>query len=182
VKQGQRLMPINSGQLRTDLSRAYGEHYAAVLDFAQPRFMGWVCTGVLDGIDARAQAAPNSDIAAKHRRLMELLRDRRLVDSGEFRDEFTRLYREAEQIVFPASTAFVAHSLTLTNWTRNWSLAQVDLGKLRALDLKAHDDPTFRDYVDKLCGHLPVLAAAPRTVLLPVRPFVRPMQKARGAR
>ena len=154
-------MPIDPRQVRTDLSRAYGRHYAAVLKFARPRMMGWVCIDVLNGIDALAQANPASPIVARHRRLIELLLDEHLVASEPLRKEYTQLYREAEAIAFPAATAFVAHSQALSDWTRNWSLARVKLDRLRALDLKAHDDPTFKEYIDEMLGKLPVLTAAP---------------------
>ncbi len=154
-------MPIHPHQLKTDLSRAYGTHYAAVLEFAQRRMMGWVCTEVLDEIDTRARANHASRIGVLHRRLIDLLLNKELVESEPLREEFTKLYREAEQIVFPAATAFVGHSQALQAWTRNWSLARIDLNRLRGIDLKAHEDPTFKEYVGEMLTKLPELAAAP---------------------
>src|ERR1700692_3412303 len=91
LKRRRRPMPTDPRHLTTVLTQAYGARHSAVLKFAQPRIMGWVCIEVLDGIDARARADPASPIAAKHRRLLELLGGGQLVESAPLRDEFTQL-------------------------------------------------------------------------------------------
>jgi hypothetical protein len=154
-------MPNYPRSPKTDLSRSYAAYQRGGFNLIKPSFMPWIDVGVLDAIEGFARAKAASLVAAIHHRLMELLADQQLFHSESLREEFKEAYQKAEQIVFPAATLFLAHSQALTSWTRNYSLAHVNLDRLRMLDLKAHDDSTFREYIDDLRGHLPALAAAP---------------------
>lgn len=152
---------IDPRTLRTDLSRAYGAYNVAVRQSVQPQIMGWVSFEVLDGIATIATVAKNVQVAALHGRLLTLLGDPNLAASDQLRDDFKKEYEKAQAIVFPAATAFVAHSQALTAWTRNHNLVTTDLNRLRNIDLKAHTDPAFAEYVDKMVAILPALTAAP---------------------
>jgi hypothetical protein len=123
--------------------------------------MGWLCLDVLDGIAALAAADSSSQVGTLHARLLRLLANPVLASDAALRDEFQKVYREAEALAFPAATAFVAQAQALSNWTRNHNLVLADLKRLRNLDLEAHRDPTFREYVKQLCAILPDLASAP---------------------
>jgi hypothetical protein len=112
--------PRDPRQLTTHLSRAYAAYNRAVKASVQPQIMGWVDIEVLDGIEAPALQDPRSKIA-------------QLMNSPPLRDEFRNVYREAEQIAFPAATAFVAQAQALTDWTRNHSLMVADIGPLDRL-------------------------------------------------
>jgi hypothetical protein len=148
--------------LKTALSRAYGAYHRAVRASVRPQMMGWVCTDVLDGIDTLATTNPASPVVLRHQRLTSLLADQQqLFESKSLRDEFKRVYDEAEAITFPAATAYKEHSQYLQKWTRNWSLVWVRLDRLRALDLKAHSDPTFAQYISDMKARLPDIADAP---------------------
>jgi hypothetical protein len=153
--------PFDPRQLQTSLSRAYGTYYLTVRASIQPRIMGWVCSEVLDGIETLAVADSASQIADLHRQLMALLTDDRLPESEPLRADFKRLYGEAEAIAFPATTTFIAHAQELTSWTRNLNIVTADLGRLRALDLLAHSDPTFKAYINGISAKLGDAAAAP---------------------
>ena len=152
---------IDARQLRTDLSRAYRAYNNAVRASVQPQIMGWVCLEVLDGIETLAATDRSSRIAALHAQLLKLLADSNLVTSVPLRDEFRKVYCEAEELAFPATTVFVAHAQALTDWTRNLNLITADPSRLRAIDLKAHTDPTFGKYVTKICEILPDVGSAP---------------------
>jgi hypothetical protein len=114
--------------------------------------MGWVEIDVLDGIEALALKDLKSKIAGLHKRLSELLADAQLMNSAPLRDAFKAAYRDAEQIAFPAATAFVAQAQILTDWTRNLNLTVADIARLRGLDRAAHADPIYKDYVDAICA------------------------------
>jgi hypothetical protein len=153
---------LDPRRLKTDLSRAYAGYHSAVRASVAPHMMGWVDLEVLDGIDELARAQANSRLAVLHRRLSELLQDRNLlVESLPLRKEFKRLYKEAEPIAFPATTAYVANTQALTDWTSNHSLVVADIARLRGLDRAAHGDPIYRVYVKAICDILPEAANAP---------------------
>ena len=127
--------------------------------------MGWVRFEVFDGIETLAAAQPGSRVASLHQRLIELLGDANvLMNSEPLRVEFKSTYREAEQIVYPATSAFIAHQQALHGWTQNYSLMAVNRERLEELDLAAHRDPIYRPYIQKLCARLPDIAAAPSGV------------------
>jgi len=126
--------------------------------------MGWVEIDVLDGIEALALKDLKSKIAGLHKRLSELLANAQLMNSAPLRDAFKAAYRDAEQIAFPAATAFVAQAQILTDWTRNLNLTVADIARLRGLDRAAHADPIYKDYVDAICAILPDVAAAPNVI------------------
>jgi hypothetical protein len=124
--------------------------------------MRWIDLEVLDGIETSVRRDANSNIVGQHRRLAELLSDATLAESEALRDEFHRVYREAEALVFPASTAYVKHCQALSDWTNNFDLITVDLARLRAVDLAAHEDETFRSYAAQMKGVLPKVDVAPK--------------------
>jgi hypothetical protein len=139
------MAPLDPRQLATTLSRAYAAYYGAVRASVQPLVMGWIEIEVLDGIERLAASQPSSHLATLHQRLNDLLAHANaLMNSEALRDEFKQAYREAEQIVFAAATAFVAHAQALSDWTRNFNLVVADVARLRALDLAAHRDPVFK--------------------------------------
>jgi hypothetical protein len=152
---------IDPRTLASDLSRAYGAYNVAVRQSVQPQIMGWVSLEVLDGIATIAAAGKNAQVATLHGRLLALLADPNLAGSAQLRDHFKMDYKEAEALAFPAATAFVAHSQMLTTWTSNHNLVATDLKRLRNIDLKAHADPAYTGYVDKMVAILPALTAAP---------------------
>jgi hypothetical protein len=156
--------PRDPRQLTTDLSRAYGAYNRAVRVSVQPQIMGWVEIDVLDGIEALALKDLKSKIAGLHKRLSELLAEAQLMNSAPLRDAFKAAYRDAEQIAFPAATAFVAQAQILTDWMRNLNLTVADIARLRGLDRAAHADPIYKDYVDAICAILPDVAAAPNVI------------------
>lgn len=154
--------PFDPRQLKTALSRAYYAYNGAVKGTVQPQIMGWVRFEVFDGIEKLAEAQPGSRVPALHQRLIQLLGDANaLMNSEPLREEFKRVYREAEQIVYPATSAFIAHQQALISWTRNFSLMVVDRERLEELDLAAHRDPIYKPYIATLCARLPDIAAAP---------------------
>ena len=136
--------PRDPRQLTTGLSRAYGAYNGAVRVSVQPQVMGWVEIKILDGIEALALKDAKPKIAGLHKRLAELLADAQLMNSAPLREEFKAAYRDAEQIAFPAATAFVAQAQAFTDWTRNLNLMVADIARLRGLDRAAHADRSIR--------------------------------------
>lgn len=156
------MSPFDPRQLKTALSRAYYAYNGAVRGSVQPKIMGWVRFEVFDGIEALAAAQPGSRIAALHQHLMQLLADgTALMNSEELRNDFKRVYQEADQIVYPATSAFIAHQQALSSLTQNYSLMAVDRARLEELDLAAHHDPIYKAYIESLRARLPDIAAAP---------------------
>ncbi len=152
-------------QPSTDLGRAYCVYTRRIRDSIQPQLMTGIDTEVLDGIGELARVGRNSQIAIAHARLMTLFDDPRLPSSDDLRGEVQEVYRKAEQLTFPASTAYVAQSQALSGWTRNHSLTSVDLTRLRSLDLMSHSDPTIKTFVTDMTARLAAVTSPPDAVL-----------------
>jgi len=149
---------------RSALGRAYWNHHQRVVASIQRQIMGWVRVDVLDGIEARAAAAPVSKLAEVHRELLRLLNAEGSATDPALRDAFKALYDEAQTLTFPTTVVYLRHIHALNEWTRNMSLATVDLDLLQKIDLTAHDDPTFSGFAAQMRAKLNEITSPPDVV------------------
>ena len=139
------------------LGRAYWAHHDRVIKQTQPKIMGWVSINVLEGIERFAGDNPDSLVAQMHREMIAVIGPDATADDPEVVSRFGDLYRDASNIVFPASNAFLAASHAVGELTHSHSLAAVDLATLQVIDLEAHVNPvldTFRNDLKSRLGQV----------------------------
>ena len=155
----------NQCKSATDLTRAFCAYKIGVRHSIQPQLMDWIETDILDGIEHLARENRLSRLTALHAQLMDLLGKLAISTTEQLRSDFETVYREAEQLAFRASSAYVKQTQSLTSWTRNHSLASVDLKRLRALDIRSHSDPTVNTFVVDMSARLSGVVSPPDVIL-----------------
>lgn len=136
-------------------------HRGRVVIEMEPLILGQVEEAVLNGIEARAERETLGQIAALHRELVGLLQ---LPDLHRRKDDLDRaaeVYAEARRLTFPALTALGGQLQALSGLTTNVSLNAVERDVLREIDLLAHEDPTFHNFVDDMVAKLKGITAPP---------------------
>lgn len=146
-----------------DLGRAYWAHHSRLLSILRPRFLNWVSISVLEGIEQRAKVDEGSRISNLHSTLMDMLSSKDFSDEAD-QKKFRAVYEEADALTHPAAVAFLKHAHAINDLTRNHSLVSVDLEILRAIDLLAHDDPTYKDFVLELMAKVSDKVPTPNIV------------------
>ncbi|MEA3017570.1 MAG: hypothetical protein QOI38_2292 [Sphingomonadales bacterium] len=136
-------------------------HRMRVSAEAQPAMLGQVEGAILDGIESRAVRDPAGRIADLHRDFIALLKLRDLQHRPDDLSRAGDLYEEALGLTFPATSAFIAHSQGLTGLSSNVSLDAVEHDVLREIDLSAHEDPTYRAFVDGMIAILKAVKSPP---------------------
>ncbi|MBB4360628.1 hypothetical protein GGD66_008144 [Bradyrhizobium sp. CIR48] len=157
------LFGLKKTSLTSNLNKAFANYHVQQIKAQRARFLSWIELDVMDGIEALVSIDGNSPAVPAYKRMMELFQDAGLGDSSALQAELQQRYKEAEAIAFPASIAFTAHAQALSSWTRNFSLVQIDPMRLRALDIAAHRDLTFKSYVSKICDRIGDAVNAPNT-------------------
>jgi hypothetical protein len=123
--------------------------------------MGFVDLEVLDALERLAEKARDPQLVEIYNDLVTRLSDPELVYSNELRGQFERAYRDASEMAFPATTAFLKQCDALSGLTSNVSLDAVDLKTLRVIDEHAHSDFDFATFVDQLCRKLGEVTSPP---------------------
>ncbi len=156
-------MPPRSTKPST-IWQAYRHYRGRVTQSVQPAILGEFEEAVLEGIEARAAEDPGGKIAAAHADLLALLRQPNLHTDEAGLASTRALYNVARRATYPASAAFTDHAQGLSGLTNNSSMTEVDSDLLRALDLLAHDDPAYKDFVDQMVAKLAQVRSAPDIV------------------
>jgi hypothetical protein len=149
---------------KTEIGRAYWSFHQRTHAAVRPSFLPWVDADILEAFESRATIDPGGRVAAIHRDLMGQLANAPLAADETARDAFRALYMEAELLVFPATTGYLQHQHGLLDFTRNHSLASVDLEMLRKIDQIGHGDTDFDHYVRLLVARLGPGTASPDVV------------------
>ena len=144
--------------------RAYQDYRGRLTRSVQPAVLGEFEESILDGIEARAVQDPRGAVAASHAELLSLLgaADLHIDLAGLARAR--EIYDVARRATYPASAAYTDHAQGLSGLTYNASLTEVDGELLRVIDLLAHDDPTYKDFVDQMVAILAKIGSAPDIV------------------
>lgn len=145
--------------------QAYQQHRGRLNQSIQPAILGEFAEAVLDGIEKRAGQDPGGAIAAAHADLLALLGRADLHTDEAALARARSAYDVARRATYRASAAFTDHAQGLSGLTHNASMTEVDGELLRTIDLLAHDDPTYKDFVDQMvailakAGHAPDIVA-----------------------
>jgi hypothetical protein len=134
--------------------QAWQSHKERVFSEMRPLILSQFEEAVVDAIEARAMRDASGKIAALHRELISLLKLRDLHKRKDELDRASAVYKEARKLTFPAASAYTGHSQTLSGFTSNVSVDAVQLDVLREIDLLAHDDSTFRVFVNEMVAKL----------------------------
>ena len=134
-------MNTNPHNTKSRLGHAYLRHRARVMAEVQPKIMGHVELAVLDGIESFATDDPDGSVARMHEEMLQAIGlDVPAGNLGAVA-RFSGLYRDASELVFPATTAFLTVCDDLGEYSSSYSLSSIDLDTLRAVDLEAHSNP-----------------------------------------
>lgn len=144
--------------------QAYRNHHGRALRSVESAILGHFEEAVLDGVETRAGSDPGGKIAVAHRDLLAILQLPLLHASEPDLERARIAYAAARSATFPAASAFIHHSQSLTGLTHNASLSQVDLDLLREIDLVAHDDPTYATFVKDMVAMLAQAKSVPDIV------------------
>ena len=133
---------------KSRLGQAYLQHHRRVIAETQPKIMGHVTTAVLDGIESFATNNPNSPVAPMREEMLQAIGPDIPAGDPAAVARFSYLYKNASDLVFPATGAFLTACHDLNEYSSSHSLSSIDLDTLRAVDLEAHRHPildTFRN-------------------------------------
>ena len=139
---------------KSRLGQAYWQHHRRVIAETQPKIMGHVTTAVLDGIESFATRNPNSAVARMREEMLQAIGpDTPAGDPGAVA-RFSDLYKNASDLVFPATGAFLTACHDLNEYSSSHSLSSIDLDTLRAVDLEAHRNPILDMFRNDLKSRL----------------------------
>ena len=133
---------------KSQLGRAYWQHHARVMAETQPKIMGHIEMAVLEGIESFATDNPESPVAGMRQQMLQAIGPNTADGDPEAIERFSALYKDASDIVFPATSAYLAVCHTLNEYSTSLSLYSIELDILRAIDLEAHRNhilDTFRN-------------------------------------
>ena len=133
---------------KSQLGQAYWQHYSRVMDITQPKIMGDISITVLEGIESFATDNPMSSLYKIWKDMLDALGPDKPAGDPETVKRFRSLYKEASDIVFPATNAYLKVCHALNQISTSYSLSLIELDILQDTDLKAHCDSvldTFRN-------------------------------------
>ena len=143
---------------KSRLGQAYWQHHRRVIAEMQPKIMGHVRTGVLDDIESFATSNPNSAVARMREEMLQAIGpDIPAGDPGAVA-LFSDLYKNASDLVFPATGAFLTVCHDLNQYSSSHSLSSIDLDTLRAVDLEAHRNPILDTFRNDLKSRLEMIS------------------------
>ena len=111
------------------------------MDRVKPLIMDNLSIGVLEGIESFADDHPGSPVALLRREMLEAIEPGFPAGEAKSVEAFTAMYEKAEDIVFPATRAFLAVLQELDEYSASHSLSLIEEDYLRAVDLEAHSNP-----------------------------------------
>ena len=103
---------------------------------------------VLEGIESFATDNPESPVARMREEMLQAIGPDTLAGDPDSVKRFCDLYNDASDIVFPATSAYLAVCHALHEYSTSHSLYSIELDILRAVDLEAHRNQvlvTFRN-------------------------------------
>ena len=133
---------------KSHLGRAYWQHHARVMVETRSKIMGHVSIDALDGIESFVTENPDSPVARMHKEMMQAIGPDLPAGDPDAVERFNALYKDASDIVFPATSAYLAVCHALHEYSTSHSLSSIDLEILRAIDLEADRNQildTFRN-------------------------------------
>ena len=138
----------------SQLGQAYLEHYRRVIAETRPKLMDHVSPAVLDGIESFAINNPDSAVARMREEMLQAFApDVPAGDPGAVA-RFSDLHKNASDLVFPATGAFLRACHDLNAYSSSHSLYSIDLDTLQAVDLEAHDHPIVDSFRNDLKSRL----------------------------
>lgn len=146
--------PRDPRRTESVLGQAYSQHYERVMDRVRPMVMDDVSIRVLDGIEAFANDHPGSPVALLWQKMVEAIGPGIPAGEAAYVERFTALYKEAGDIVFPATGAFLAALHELSEYSASHSLSVIEEDFLRAVDLEAHGNPDLNRLREDLTSRL----------------------------
>ena len=135
---------------KSQLGRAYWQHHARVMAETQPKIMGYVSIDVLDGIETFATDNPDSSVVRMREEMMQAIGPDIPAGDPDAVERFEALYTDASDIVFPATSSYLAVCHALNEYSNSHSLSSIELDILRAIDEEAHRNhvlDTFRNAI-----------------------------------
>ena len=104
---------------------------------------------VLEGIECFADNNPASPVAKMRENMLRVIGG-----SPQAISQFSDLYTEASDIVFPMTSVFLAVCNAVNELSSSHSLAQIDSETLRAFDMEAHTNATLGLFRRELISRL----------------------------
>ena len=133
---------------KSQLGRAYWQHHARVMTDTPPKIMGHVTMAVLEGIESFATDKPESPVARMREEMLQAIGPDTPAGDPDAVERFSALYKNASNIVFPATSAYLTVCHALNEYSTSHSLYSIELDILRDIDLEAHRNQvldTFRN-------------------------------------
>ena len=144
----------NPRDTKSVLGQAYWQHHDRVLAPIRPKIMGHVTTDVLEGIESFATNNPNSAVASMREEMLQAIGPDVPAGDPAAVARFSDLYKNASDLVFPTTEAFLRACHALHGYSSSHSLSSIDRDTLRAVDLEAHRHPILDKFRNDLKSRL----------------------------
>ena len=92
---------------KSSLGQAYWQHYARVMVETQQKTMGHISTAVLEGIESFATDNPESQVVWMWNEMLRAIGPNTPAGNRESIVRFSTLYKDASDIVFPSTSAYI---------------------------------------------------------------------------
>ena len=143
--------PYDPYRSNSKLVQRYLAHRVCVIEQIKPKI---ILVEVLEGIERFADDNPASSVAEMREAMLCVTEDGFAGGDSKAISQFSGLYTEASDIVFPMTNAFLAACDVVNELSYSHSLAQIGSEALRVIDMEAHTNAALDSFRKELISKL----------------------------